>query len=458
MSSALTSDGVDIDIRDDGLDLDWAFWDAQLDALDALRSGEHDLIVFRAGYGSGKSILGSRWIHQTALEVPKSDNLVMAQDTAKGGPTTYKVFFEELPGRDTVPDEGGDPENSPIVEDYNRNERRLTYINGAVARLGSADKWNRYAGAEFNAIWCDEVAHYSNTDLYKLNRMLLSRQRTAQGPNVALWTSTGNGFNQFYDFVERQVDPDGEPLTTRVHNVVADSRDNPFLPEKDKLRRQFEGTAAEEQGLAGGFAAAEGRVYDRFSRERHVVTADAIADRIVDDWRMYAYDAGWDDPRVLLEIGKTHRDQYIVLAEYYHSGAHVGDPDKVRDPERDPDPGTALAWLTSRPKGEMFCEHAPADIDKFRRAGWEARKAEKDIDGGIDAVRERLELDEDGRPGVLVVDECINTIQEFLGYQEDEVGKNGAEDHAMDALRYAVFTNTVRSDDGAGSGSFARSF
>lgn len=455
---SLASKGVEVEAGPGGVDIDWAFWDRQLDALEALRSGEHDLVVFRGGYGSGKSILGSRWIHQTALHVPKSDNLVMAQDTAKGGPTTFKVFFEQLPGEDTVPDEGGAPENSPIVEDYHAVDRRLTYVTGAIARLGSADKWNRYAGAEFNAIWCDEVAHYGTTDLYKLNRMLLSRQRTADGPNMALWTSTGNGFNQFYDFVERQVDPDDEPLPTRIHNVVADSRDNPFLPEKEKLKRQFEGTASEQQGLAGGFAAAEGRVYSTFSRNTHIVTRDDVEDRLDEDWRMYCYDAGWDDPRVILEVAQTHRGQYAVVDLFYASGSHVGDPEKVRDPEREPERGTALAWLTGRQKGVMYCEHAPADIDKFRKAGWEARRAEKDIDGGIDAVRERLKVDDNGHPGLLIVDDCVPLIQEFLGYQQDQVGKSDVDDHALDALRYGIFTNSVRSDNSNSGGSFARSF
>jgi hypothetical protein len=433
---SLTTDGVAVDARDDGLDLEWAFWDKQLAAIDALDSGAYDVVVFRGGYGSGKSILGSRWIHETALAVPKSDLLVLAQDSAKGGPTTYKVFFEQLPGADTVPEQGGDPENSPLVARYKQDYGggTLTYVSGATARLGSADKWNRYAGGEFNAIWADEVAHYETTDLYKLNRMLISRQRTSDGPNVTLWTSTGNGYNQFYDFVERQVDPDGEPLPTRIHNVVADSRANPFLDEQDKLTRQFEGTPAEEQGLAGGFAAPEGLVYSRFSRQRHVVPTAEARDR-VGDWRLYGYDAGWDDPRVLLEIGRTGYDQYVVVDALYKSGCHVGDPD-------DPDPGTALAWLAGRPAGTIYSEHAPADIDQFRRAGWTARKAEKDIDGGIDAVRARLEADDEGRPGLLVADACTPLIQEVLSYQEEHVGSSGAEDHACFVAGTQVLTET----------------
>lgn len=421
---SLTTDGVSINLQDDHLDLNWVYWDAQQRAIQAIDSGKYDIVVFRGGYGSGKSILGARQTIEKALAIPESDNLILAQDSAKGGPTTYKVFFNELPGEDTVPDRGGDPVNSPIVTEYNRNKARLTFINGATVRLGSADKWNRYAGAEFNFVWMDEVAHYDNTDLFKLNEMIISRQRTSQGPNVSLWTSTGNGYNDFYDFVVRQVDPDDQPLTARICNVVADSRNNPFLPEKDKLERQFGGTSREAEALKGGFAAAEGLVYDSFDRTTHEIPHSEALE-IVDDWRMFGYDAGWDDPRVLIEIGKTSMGQLVVLDCFYESETTVEDTRK---------------WLRGKPQGTLYCEHEPSHIEKFKRWGWDATKAEKSLDEGIPAVRERLRSD-DGRPGLLVSDNCQQVTEEFLSYKETQVGKSGAMDHAMDALRYAIFTH-----------------
>jgi len=156
---------------------------------------------------------------------------VLAPDRQKGGPATYKGFFERLPGENTVPnDSAGDPENSPIVAGYHGTKHRLTLINGAVVQLGGADVWSRFAGSEFNAIWMDEVAHYGTTDLYDLHEMLVTRQRTEAGPNVTLWTSTGNGFNQFYDITERQVDEDDEALrwSDRLKIVVGSSLNNPF--------------------------------------------------------------------------------------------------------------------------------------------------------------------------------------------------------------------------------------
>lgn len=415
-----------------------SYWDAQLRTFDALESGDNDLVVFRVGYAGGKTILGCDWIHQTAVQIPESDNLVMAPDYAKGGPATYKTLFERLPGKDTVPDQGGDPESSPIVDSYHDVKKRLTYVNGSVTRLGSADKWNRYAGSEFNAIYCDEPAHYGTTDLYDLTEMLTSRQRTEQGPNVMLWTSTGNGFNQYYDITERQVDAEGDPLSwaDRMAVIVGDSRNNPFLPDsaRRKLERQFAGTDREAQALAGGFAAPSGLVYGDFSRHRHVRPTDDLRER-VGEWRAYGYDHGWDDPRVVLEVAMTDYDQLCVIDEFYRSGVEY---------ER------AVEWLRGRPDGTVFAEHEPEHQQAFRTAGYRVEPAEKSLDEGIPAVRKRLDWrdDPEGRPGLLVADDCVNTIREFQDYQEDEVGTAKAVDHALDSLRYLVMGVDGESKEG----------
>lgn len=408
------------------------YWSAQLDVFDELESGENDLIVFRTGYGGGKTLIGSDWILTVGLQVPNGHSLVLAPDRMKGGPATYKGFFERLPGEDTVPnDADGDPENSPIVAGYHGTKHRVTLENGHIVQLGGADVWSRFAGTEFNAIWCDEVAHYGTTDLYDLHEMLITRQRTAEGPNVTLWTSTGNGFNQFYDITERQVDADDNPLswTDRMAVVVGDSRDNPYHQEMEKMRAQFEGTQREKQALEGGFSAAEGLVYSSFSRETHIVDRAEVDLR--PGWRIYGYDYGHADPRVLLEIGKTHADQYVVRDSYY----------RARQPVEDlVDPRAGSGWVIDqdKPRGTVYCDHDPEHIQKFRDAGFDAQAATKDIDEGIDEVRGVLETDVDGRPGLLVVADCTELIQEFQSYKEDDVGKKRATDHALDSLRYAI--------------------
>jgi len=428
------------------VDYKWA--DYQAYVRNQLEGGAVDLVVLRTGYGGGKSITGAQWIHRGALTDRDGDgkSLVMAQDYAKGKSTTYSVFFETLPGDDTNPFENGDPEDSPIVADYNTNDKRLTYVTGHTTFLGGADKWSRFAGAEFCRIWCDEVGHYPpQTDLYKLHEMLVTRQRTDIGPNTTLWTSTGNGFNQFYDITERQVDRDDEPLpwADRLHVVQASTEENPFLPADglEKIRQQFAGTEREAQGLHGGFAAAEGLVYDQFSRQVHVKSQTWI-DTHVDNEAppIYGYDAGWDHPRVLVQYRPTTYDQWAATRLYYETG---------REFEHLCDPSAGAGWVyeADLERGRLYGEHEPEHLQKFSRAGFAVEKADKSLDEGIPHVRGLLETDDEGRPGLVVSDQLTELIQEFQSYKEEHVGKSAdVPDHVLDATRYALFTHTPTRD------------
>lgn len=409
--------------------------DYQAHVRDLLEDGDYDVVVLRIGYGGGKSRCGAQWVHRGALadRHGEGESLVMAQDYEKGKSTTYSVFFKTLPGEDTNPFKDGDPEDSPIVSDYNQNDKRLVYVTGHVTWLGGGDKWSRFAGGEFCRIWCDEVGHYPpQTDLYDLHRMLTTRQRTEIGPNTTLWTSTGNGYNQYYDITERRVDADETPLPwrDRLKVVVASTEHNTLLPKDglEKIKRQFKGTPREEQGLHGGFAAAEGLVYSQVNRKTHEVTSDR-ADDLATDRALYGYDHGWGDPRVVLDCRKTPYDQYLVYDVFYRSESKYQE---------------AVDWLSenNKPRGTVYAEHEPEHQEAFRSAGYPCEPAIKDLDEGIPEVRRHLEPDAEGRPGLLVSERCTELIQEFLSYQKEHVGKSVADDHCLDSLRYLIMGDT----------------
>ncbi|WP_255171230.1 hypothetical protein [Natrononativus amylolyticus] len=239
--------------------------------------------------------------------------------------------------------------------------------------------------------------------------------------------------------------------------------ENPYLDDGDLARfeRQYGGTDRAEQALHGGFAAATGLVYSAFSRETHVIPHAEARERAVDNWRVYGYDVGWQNPTVLLEIGKTAYDQLVVVDLFYEDKRHVED---------------VIKWLKdgNKPAGPIYCDHEPTHIDKLKRAGYPAEQATKDRDEGFAEVRKFLEADEnlsiprrgklvympDGSVrhtsefsrtsskessspaepvvGLLVSEQCRPLIQEFYGYKVDHVGTPGADDHCLDALRYAL--------------------
>jgi hypothetical protein len=236
-------------------------WKAQREALDAIDE-ETDVQALLGGYGSGKTILSTRWLLKQAIEFDGSRFLLMGIDFSKAKQTTFRTLFEQLPGENThlVTSSYNGPEQSPIVADYNRQEHRLTLQNGTVIVLGSADKWSRYAGESLGAVVLDEPSHYN--DLHNILEMIGSRLRGEDGPKVQLWSLTGNGHNAAYDILERGVDGNGDPLGLNIEVVRASTLDNPYLTDEDKQRfkRQYANTSREGQALFGGFATGGGNL------------------------------------------------------------------------------------------------------------------------------------------------------------------------------------------------------
>lgn len=362
----------------------------------------------------------------------------MGIDFTKARDVTFRVLFEHLPGERTgiVTSSFNDPEASPVVANFDRHHYRLTFTNDAVIKLGSTDKWSRHAGDEYGAAGLDEPSHYGE-DLHDLLEMVGGRLRGVDGPKVQLWTLTGNGYNAAWQILEQQEDKNGDPIGLDIAQVGASTLDYPYLAEadKDRFRRQYAHTDREAQALHGGFAATTGLVYPTFSRDTHVIDHDVALDRIDDTWRVYGYDKSWRDPRILVEFGRTEHDQLVAIDEYY-------------EPQRQIE--HALSWLEDKPHGTIYAEHAPEDIQRFKKAGHRVEKVEKALDDGVDEVCNRLQPDEDDRPGLLVSDACENLVREFLSYKIEHVGKTDAEDHALDVTRYVCRGEVSISPRGGG--------
>lgn len=266
--------------------LTYDLWSAQRETLETLDS-DTDITAFLAGYGSGKTIFGARWLIKNALEHNGSRFLGMGIDFTKARDTTFRVLFEQLPGERTglVTSSYNGPETSPVVSDYNRQNHRLTLINDTVIKLGSADRWNRYAGDEYGGVWLDEPSHYGE-DLHDLLEMIGSRLRGVDGPKTQLWTLTGNGHNAAFDILERKQDTDGEALGLNIELVRASTLENPYLDtgEKDRFERQYGNTSREAQALYGGFAASSGTLLSR--DQLQFVDIDDL-DSPGKNWRFY---------------------------------------------------------------------------------------------------------------------------------------------------------------------------
>ena len=88
----------------------------------------------------------------------------------------------------------------------------------------------------------------------------------------------------------------------------------------------------------------------------------------------------------------------------------------------------------------LYCDSAEPDrIEQIERAGYDAQKAKKDIQSGLDSLRQHR----------LIV-QGQNLVKELQSYQRknrhSDKPRNGCTDHLIDSTRYAIFTHTTQED------------
>lgn len=197
-----------------------------------------------------------------------------------------------------------------------------------------------------------------------------------------------------------------------------------------------------ERGYEGKWCGSEGQVYD-FRKEVHVIPNFKIPKH----WRrICGVDWGMSAPAVCLWLAIDPYDLDIhVYRQIYKTGLTSDDlAVKVKD--------LNLANGDHVESYQCDPEH-PEGIKQFRRFGLNAVAANNDVLARIDAVTNRLRVQErTGKPRlfihqdtlaekdpVLVLDHApTELIKEFPHYQFDSQGKGKGHHHAQDALGYAV--------------------
>ena len=230
------------------------------------------------------------------------------------------------------------------------------------------------------------------------------------------------------------IDKSGERLSNgqlriQSHHFTID--DNPTLDPMyiENLKKSTPLGMWYDRKIKGLWVSAEGLVYEIFDRNMH--TCDAFP--IPNDWEIYgAVDFGYDNPFVHLWIAKDHDNRLWVIGEHYEAKRLISDhATKIKA-------GHNTTWVVA--------DHDKQERMELWNAGVSTSPANKAVDAGIQKVAERLTLREDGKPGIVIFRSCKNLIRELGKYawrqrKEGSPGKEEpikADDHACDALRYAI--------------------
>ncbi len=279
-------------------------------------------------------------------------------------------------------------------------------------------------GQSFDFLVIDEVASMRN---FWLNWQEVLRPTLTDRKGEALFISTPKGFNHFYDLYNLEVkDRDYKSFHFTTY-------DNPFIPkeEVDKAREELTEDRFAQEYLAD-FRKTEGLVYKEFDRDRHLFEGEVTGELLG------GVDFGFTNPAAVLQLVKDKDATYWVKDEWYKT--------QRTEPQ-------IAEYVASCKFNRVYPDpENPSAIEALNQKGLrivEVTKGKDSVMSGINRVRELFKSNK-----LKIHKSCVNLINELetYSYPEKQGGHNAQEnpikenDHALDALRYVIMTDSIRPD------------
>lgn len=327
--------------------------------------------------------------------------------------------------------------NPACIVKYNETTLSGTLDNGSEWLTRTLDNPDVLRAVEAHFVWIDEIAMVSE-EAFDIGIARASLPYDDPTFSNSLWgTTTPRGEDWTLDVWGMA----GKPGYGVTHSTIYDNRANLPAGLIESLEEKYKDTPFFEQELLGMYTAFEGLVYPMFKKEKHVKPPPCPVyecDRIIiggPDW-------GGAMPSAMYLMGER-AGQAHVYREFYRVGADLSDIAATLDD-----------WVVESRvrKGLLRIDYDGAETVsgatlKGEKGFTGARAADKDREGGIKLVQERL--NGDGRGPLLTISpECVNLIAEFGQYiwaeKRDATTKvmfktNTPIDHhadGLDALRY----------------------
>lgn len=362
--------------------------------------------IIYGGAGSGKSFFAAQRLVYRALGGKKQKFLVVR----KVGRTNRHSTFDLI---QAIIAEWG---LKPLFK-INRSDMEILCHNGnriIFSGLDDVEKLKSIFG--ITSIWVEEASEISREDFQQLDlRLRGSHQQPLQ---ITLTFNPVSALSWLKSFFFDHPKPNTMILkTTYLDNQFLDAQYKEVLENlKDEDETFHQIYALGEWGTLGhliypGNWSVETKAPDSFPE------------------KYWGLDFGFNNPTALLEVAERDGETWI-LSELYRS--ELTNSDLLRE-------------LKARVKhgAPIYADSAePARIEEINRAGFLIFPADKDVRAGIDLVK---------RKRLRVLADCQNTVKELNGYSWKK-NKDGVaidepvkfNDHAMDALRYAIFSHAKK--------------
>jgi PBSX family phage terminase large subunit len=381
-------------------------------------------ILFDGGARSGKTALICAWLAVEAARYPGAPILIARKHRDHAKDSLYNDTLRKLLGRRRE-------------WRFRDGDLEIHHRNGSFLRvegLDDAARTDKVLGTEYAHIFLNEATQLS----WGSATTVLTRLAHGSVPvrKLILDCNPKSQRHWLYKAGVLNVDPDtSKPLPDadvwrRQHWTPYD---NPHLPADTLVTLEALPGVQRRRMLKGEWCEAEGAVYEEFDEDVHVWKGPLPAGHQA--WRkVRGIDFGYTNPFVCLWglvdpdgrlwIGRERYVRQVIVQEH----------------------ARAIKAIDAGPFAWTVADHDAEDRATLHAAGILTSAARKDVAAGIQAVKQRLRLQADGRPRLIFCDTCPETIGEVFDYawEPPKDGRNAKEmptkdrDHAMDAVRYMV--------------------
>ncbi len=221
---------------------DWPFWARanQLPPVPEDYSCPWRVWLILGGRGAGKTRSGAEWVRYKALGLPFHDEQPIplpSMRIALIGETLAEVRRVMIEGDSGLLDIHGD-EDRPQFES---SKQQLTWPNGAIAQIFSAEDADSLRGPQFDCAWCDEIAKWREAE--QVWNMLQFGLRLGQAPQVAVTTTP-----RPIPFLQNLI---GDPSSVVTRAATHDNAPHLAPSFISEMTRRYAGTVLGRQELMG---------------------------------------------------------------------------------------------------------------------------------------------------------------------------------------------------------------
>jgi PBSX family phage terminase large subunit len=305
-----------------------------------------------------------------------------------------------------------------VGADFNESRLEIKIGNRTIVLRGW-EAIETLRGQAFDFIVIDEIAMMRN---FWSSWQEVIRPTLTDTQGKVMFVSTPKGFNHFYELYNLEA----KDKDYRSYHFT--SYDNPYLPREELEKAKQELTEDRfAQEYQADFRKTEGLVYKEFDRQRHLFTN---REGISATSYFAGVDFGFTNPAAVISIKKDRDNKYYVVQEFYKTN---------KTDEEIAEYVAAQGFNYVYPDPE-----APAAIEVLRRKGANIREVTKGKDSVKNGINRIRELFKQGR--LLIHSSCENLIWELETYSypdkkdlhNEEEAPIKENDHALDALRYAI--------------------